>query len=154
MAFVNEYIGDEDIARYHLKELIEKYKRYTYSPDIDNIDWTIDKEEDIWLIFFGREHDPDMDHGYTREHIFVLYYKGQLVEARLWLEEDSQTDIYKTPFIKKWKLLSLSPASCHNLTTEELKKVLCKALHHYGHKGIRKKIDNIVIECHFEECCK
>ena len=37
MAFINEYISNEDIEKYHLKELIEKYKRYTYSPDIDNI---------------------------------------------------------------------------------------------------------------------
>jgi len=137
MAFVNEYISDEDIERYHLKNLIEKYKRYTYSPDIDNINWTIDKEEDIWLIFFGREHDPDMDHGYTREHIFVLYYKGQLIEARLWLEEDSSFNISTRPYIINWKLLSLhSPSKNININIDEIKKVLCKALTNYGKYGI------------------
>jgi len=155
MAFINEYISDEDVEKYNLKELIDKYKRYTYSPRLDNISWTVDKENDIWLIWFGREHDPEMDHGFTREHIFVLYYKGQLIEARLWLEEDSQTNIYQTPFIKKWKLLSLSPRHFDNIDIQKLKDILCKSLSIYGHKGIKKPIDidNVIVECNFGECC-
>ena len=148
MAFINEYISEEDIDTYSIEELIKKYKRYTYSPNIDNIDWTIDKEEDTWLIPFGREHDPDMDYGYTREHIFVFHYKGQNIEVRLWLEEDSQTNISKTPFVKNWKLLSLS--SFDNIDNQELINILCKSLKHYGHKGIRKKIETIVVKCHFD----
>ena len=159
MAFVNEYISNENIEKYHLKDLIVKYKRYTYSPDIDNINWTIDKEEDIWLILFGREHDLDMDHGYTREHIFVLYYKGQLVEARLWLEEDSSFNISTRPYIINWKLLSLNSLS-KNINIDEIKKVLCEALKIYGRLGVfdqkyKGLQESMIVTCkNFEECCK
>ena len=151
MTFVNEYISNEDIEKYHLKDLIEKYKRYTYSPDIDNINWTIDKEENIWLILFGIEHDPDMDHGYTSEHIFVLYYKGDLIEARLWLEEDSSFNISIRPYIINWRLLSLNSLS-KNINIDEIKKVLCKALTNYGKYGINDQDkkglkESIIVTC-------
>jgi len=159
MAFINEYISDEDVEKYNLKELIDKYKRYTYSPRLDDINWTVDKENDIWLIYFGREHDPEMDHGFTREHIFVLYYKGQLIEARLWLEEDSSFNIHTRPYIINWKLLSLTSNSLSSIDMKTLKEILCSALKTYGSLGIFDQTheglqEAIIVSCkNFEECC-
>ena len=160
MAFINEYISEEDIEKYDLKKLIEKYKRYTYSPDIDDIDWTIDRENDIWLIFFGREHDPEMDHGFTREHIFVLYYKGHIIEARLWLEEDSSFNISTRPYIINWKLLVLAPSSLNEVDISLIKRILCDALKFYGKYGVEDKdeeglLESIIVSCkNFEVCCE
>jgi hypothetical protein len=159
MAFINEYISEEDIEKYDLKKLIEKYKRYTYSPDLDNINWTIDKENDIWLVSFGREHDPEMDHGFTREHIFVLHYKGHIIEARLWLEKDSSFNLSTRPYLVNWKLLSLTPNNLNEIDMKLIKNILCDALKIYGNHGIYDKkkeglIEAISVSCrNFEECC-
>jgi len=160
MAFINEYISEEDIEKYDLKKLIEKYKRYNSSPRLDDIEWTIDKENDIWLIFFGREHDPKMDHGFTKEHIFILYYKGKYIEARLWGEVNGSLKNLSNPFFVDWKLLSLSPNSFKNLDTEIIKQVLCDALKIYGRFGMFDQrheglVESLVVSCtNFEECCK
>jgi len=160
MAFINEYISEEDIEKYDLKKLIEKYKRYTYSPDLDDIDWTVDRENDIWFVFFGREHDPKRDHGFTEEHIFVLYYKGHIIEVRLWLEEDSSFNISTRPYIINWKLLSLDPNNLNEIDMKLIKNVLCDALKIYGRLGMFDKRheglqEAIKVSCkNFGEYCK
>jgi len=137
MAIINEYVSQEDIKKYNLEKLVKKYEFYPISPSLDSISWTVDKERGIWLIRCGRERDPDIDHGRTNEHIFTLHYKGVDIEARVWLEEDSQTNIYISPFIVIWKFLSVDPSSFDGVDEKEIKEVLKEFLTAHGHRGIR-----------------
>jgi hypothetical protein len=137
MAFVNEWISKEDIKKYGFGELTEKYVRLLERDGfLDKPNWTVDREREIWLKWFRNETDLNIDHGRTRESLFILHYKGVNIEARVWLEEDSQTNIYKTPFVVIWKLLSLSPTSIKGADEDEIKLVLQEALSIYGHRGV------------------
>ena len=44
MAFVNEFISAEDVAKYGLKAIDEQFK----SNGTNSRDWTIDRERDIY----------------------------------------------------------------------------------------------------------
>ena len=90
--------------------------------------------------------DPKQDHGYTREGIFTLNYKGENIEVRLWKSEESQTNIYKTPFIVIWELLSLTPSSLDNLNTDKIKLLLQDALKVYGNDGDNDLVKNMLVE--------
>ena len=148
MAIINEYVSQEDIKKYNLEKLVKKYDFYTYSPSLDSIDWTVDKERGIWLISCGLEHNPDIDHGTTRENIFTLHYKGVDIEVRVWLEEDSQTNIYISPFIVIWRFLSVDPSSFDGVDEKEIKEVLKEFLTVYGDSGIRaqKEAKNAIVK--------
>ena len=137
MAFVNEWISQEDIKKYGFEELAEKYVRLLERDGfLREPDWTVDRERESWLCWFRNETDLNIDHGRTRESLFVLHYKGANIEVRVWLEEDSQTNIYKTPFVVIWKLLALSPSSFESAGEEEIKEVLKEAFLIYGHRGV------------------
>ncbi len=76
MAFVNEYIPQEDLIKYNFEEL---RKRPRKGPMRDN-DWTIDREADIWL----HEYYVQSDHtapagGYTGISGWYFYWKGTLM---------------------------------------------------------------------------
>jgi len=140
MEFINEYASKEDIKKYGVEKFIEKFKWHVCSPKrIEDVDWTIDKEEEIWLAKFGEETDPKIDHASTNENIFILHYKGVDLEVRLWEEEDGQCNIYESPFILIWKYLSSTPNSFAKVKEEEIKEVLKEALLTYGDRGIRAK---------------
>ena len=148
MAIINEYISQEDIKKYNLEKLVKKYKFYPRHLQIDNISWTVDKKRDIWLIRCAEEHDPDIDHAGTRENIFTLHYKGVDIEVRVWLEEDSQTNIYISPFIVIWRFLSVDPSSFDGVDEKEIKEVLKEFLTVYGDSGIRaqKEAKNAIVK--------
>ncbi len=138
MAFINEWMSQEDIKKYRFKELAEKYVRLLERDVfLRKPNWTVDRERSVWLKWFRNETDIHIDHGRTRESLFILHHKGVNIEARLWLEEESQTNIYKTPFVVIWKLLSLSPSSLESADENEIKEVLKEALSVYGSAGIR-----------------
>jgi len=138
MAFVNEWMNQEDIEKYGFEELTQKYVR-SLEGDIflRKPHWTIDKERKSWLKWFRDETDPEIDHGRTRESLFILHFKGMNIEARVWLEEDSKLSIYESPYIVIWKFLSISPSSFEGVDEKEIKAVLQEALNVYGLRGIR-----------------
>ena len=148
MAIINEYVSQEDIKKYNLEKLVKKYEFYPRYLQIDSISWTVDKERDIWLIRCAEEYNPDIDHAGTREHIFTLYYKGVDIEVRVWLEEDSQTNIYISPFIVIWRFLSVDPSSFDGVDENEIKEVLKEFLTVYGDSGVwaQKEAKNAIVK--------
>ena len=152
MAFVNEYISQEDITKYKFEGLAKKYSNlYNSSSFLIKADWTVDKERESWLSWFRNETDntPNaFDHATTRESVFILHYKGKNIEARVWLEEDSKLSIYKSPYIVIWRFISISPSSFEGVEETEIKAVLQEALSVYGLRGIRAQGEgkNAIVE--------
>ena len=70
MAFVNEYISEENIKKYDIEALDKKYNKGFNKPD-----WTVDHERDMYLRYInsGREEFSD-------EYTFCFYWQAQLFE--------------------------------------------------------------------------
>jgi hypothetical protein len=72
MTFVNEFIPQEDVEKFHLDE-IDK----SLVTGIDADDWTIDRERNIYLrkVAAGGGSDPDL----SNRSKWTLYWKGDLL---------------------------------------------------------------------------
>ena len=81
MAFVNEFIPDEDVEKYHLKEIDEKF----FVGQTNSRQWTIDRERDIYLrnVARGAGADPD----FRNQTTWTFYWKGDPLTVRLDLME-------------------------------------------------------------------
>ena len=76
MAFVNEYIPEEDWEKYNFDELNKRPRRGLDTSD----DWTIAREANIWLRKFYTESDhTEPDGGYTGVSVWDFYWKGALM---------------------------------------------------------------------------
>jgi len=143
MAFINEYISDEDVEKYQINELMNSYQGEGQFPDeFYHHRWTINKEKESWFMWVHVPTDP-LD--YTRstgERIFILHYKSKNIEIilRKIFEESSEikTD---NPFYVTWKLDHIKkPEALKNILDEEIIEVLKEALMAYGTRGIKTSI--------------
>lgn len=73
MAFVNEFVPEEDAKKYGLEEIDRHYRHSSFRPE-----WTVDRDRDIYLreVESGREET-------AHHHGFTLYWKGALMFVRL-----------------------------------------------------------------------
>ena len=155
MAFVNEWILQEDIEKYELVELCEKYSKddskFTAVKDpnsVRGIDWTIDKGKEIWLLSVASVTNPNYDlPSPTQERVFILHYKGVNVEVRLWGAGIS-TSIKEVPYKYSWKYLGMNPNSIDGVNDVVLKAIACEALQTYKEFGLRgRRTDITEITC-------
>ena len=133
MAFINEYISKEDIEKYDIFGIRNKFLTGSYQITKErekhfNLTWTIDKEREIWFSYAGRVIDQDLDFGQaTGEEIWYLNYKGENLEVRLQRGKESFT-IKERPYIKHWIFLSITPESLNDVSNKELKNIIKEAL--------------------------
>ncbi len=73
MAFVNEFVPDEDIKKYGLEEINRCYGKSEV-----RLDWTVDRERDIYLRWVVTGADE-----FRNQHDFTFYWKGTLIFVRL-----------------------------------------------------------------------
>ncbi|MBU0632589.1 hypothetical protein KKA17_08080 [bacterium] len=143
MAFVNEWISQEDIEKYGLVELCDSYRGDDYKyvgvkEPRRKTDWTIDREREIWLMRIARVTNPNYDlPSPTQETIFILHYLGVNIEVRLWWEPVSKPKV--TPIQISWKYLSMDPKSIDGSDVEQLKAILKEAIQTYKHFGLLSK---------------
>ena len=76
MAFVNEYIPEEDFEKYEIREI----DRQAPATIIWRRDWTIDRERDIYLRQVSRGY---FDADETHISWWTFYWKGTLLWFRL-----------------------------------------------------------------------
>ena len=145
MAFVAEYISKEDIEKYDIINRVDqRLAKYHYNPQkpyqIKWLNWVIDRQRDIWLIFVCSPHLPDPRDGYTGEEIWLLYYKGRDIELDIRRIYDETTSKYFTenPFKVKYKFQSVN-SDIGDISIDELYKILNEALSEYGSGGIENR---------------
>jgi len=78
MNFINEYIPQEDIDRFNLDALWNRFHPDSDPLPIDTFKhyWTIDKKENCWfmhLTLVKDEEESDTFPIYTNEYIFMLH---------------------------------------------------------------------------------
>lgn len=76
MSFVNEYISDEDVNKYDIKNIYERFHIAYYRPS-----WTVDKERDAYLRYVQRGREES-----AQEIDFLFYWQGDLLYVRLHCE--------------------------------------------------------------------
>lgn len=96
MAFVNEFVPEEDVKKYGLEEIDRRYRRADLRPQ-----WTVDRERDMYLrlVDIGREED-------SNRLEFTFFWKGVLLYVQLKLrgggvrggEGWSEWSLHDTPF--------------------------------------------------------
>ena len=145
MAFVAEYISKEDIKKYDIINRVDqRLAKYHYNPQkpyqIKWLDWVIDRQRDIWLIFVCSPHLPDPRDGYTGEDIWLLHYKDTNIELDIRRIYDETTSKYFTenPFKVKYKFQSVN-SDIGDISIDELYEILNEALSEYGSGGIENR---------------
>jgi hypothetical protein len=74
MAFVNEYIAEEDVIKYGLEEIDSRF----VVGGVKARDWTIDRERGVYLRVVARGRE-EISHQST----WTFYWKGQLLDVEL-----------------------------------------------------------------------
>ena len=95
MAFVNEYVSDEDVKKYDLFGLEQLFYPARKKP-LGRYTWTRDKERDIFLRQgqgAGKENDIP---------VWVLYRQGKLSAFQIYEGEGSSIKTSERPFRTVW----------------------------------------------------
>ncbi|WP_024953897.1 hypothetical protein [Sulfurospirillum arcachonense] len=106
MAFINEYVSQDDINRFKLDKLLNKYlnKVALYKHH-----WIVDRDTNSWLLPIKRLNNL--------ESLLIFHYKETNIEIKLYKTEDG------------WDLISIAPNSLNN---QEIIHSLGKALEVLG----------------------
>ena len=143
MTFVAKYILKDDLKKYdilsNMNELLMKHN-YTYliqDNDTDWMNWVIDRQRGAWLIHVCLASMPDPRDGFTGEEIYILCYKGNVIELdiRRIYDETTSKMLVDNPFFIKYKLENIN-SSIDGISLDELYKILKEALTEYGNRGI------------------
>lgn len=150
MAFVNEWISQEDIEKYGIIKLKDDYLKKDYSryKEWMKLHWCVDREREIWFSYMNSPHLNDHRDGWTGEDFFVLHYQGKNIEIVLTRLEGSvkPTD---NPFRVTWKLIRINEEDLEGFIYEEVLSVLKEVLNTYGWRGIiHKEVpeENLLVE--------
>ena len=93
MAFINEYISEEDFKKYDIKGICEQFDISFY-----RLAWTVDREKAIFLIFLADKSCAD---GYFGSKL-LFYWKGSPI--RVDLMKAGAGGSYKEKSFCRWAL--------------------------------------------------
>ena len=135
MAFVNEYVSEEDIKKYNLVKIWLSqhpgFKREGKPPPGYRFSWTIDHEREIWFmrIAWG---------GYERGNLqtWLLYWKGELVEIELAKPGEGSDGWKEQPYRIVWGVPSHSLNPTSHPDWHEILQVVKEALTVFGYNGV------------------
>lgn len=141
MAFVNEYISDEDIKKYGIEELWLRYNpvyKGQKRPSGFRFQWTVDREQNIYFMMVGGG-------GYERvnERICLLSYKGKAYEVWIARPGEGSKNLSDEPFYIVWEL-----SGGASYGTEVL-DALKEALTVFGYDGARRQVPNTIVKFKF-----
>ncbi len=158
MWFINEFVSDEDIEKYNLYELWNKYNKYASARMPEqrlkfgyDIYWTIDRELDSWLIMIEQVRSIQYtDHPIdTNEYVFILFLNGKNIEVRLSKSPESSVNSLCQPYYIVWDLKSIKPIELPNSTIEDTMSIFKKAMVTLGLDGANRQINNTVVKFNF-----
>lgn len=145
MAFVNEYISDEDVEKYGIAQLREEL--HFFHATREQWDWTRDRERDAYLMqmrFLGRDFEPE---------VWLLYEKGRY--CAVMLHRGGSKKLVERPYRRLWHFKGFDEAwtnRCPVPPKEEQPHViqlLKEALTAYGYAGMRKQLPETIVSFNF-----
>ncbi len=157
MAFIKEYISQEDIEKYGIRELHQHYSRlakdrYALRNGLmDEKPWMVDRKRDLWFMLLGIGIEDDIPPMATGEDYYVLYYKGEHIEVMMHENhKEGSTKFSDNPFRIRWDILSINkPDSLKDVQKEELIELITEAMIVRGNDGIKKFVKNFDIKVRY-----
>lgn len=145
MAFINEYISEEDIKKYGIREIWDQF--HPFSKNDMNLlkkhSWTVDKERDVFFIpaKSGREEK-------SSQVIAILWWKGAYLSVTL-ANVGGHYDHVNKKGDKRWQLIDVWRPAGFEVSDEDIIPVLKEALVKYGFSGIAIPVENYTVNFAF-----
>ncbi|HSH72867.1 MAG TPA: hypothetical protein VK974_07405 [Methylophilaceae bacterium] len=146
MAFVNEYVSEDDVKKYKLADMWLRHMpefRNEGVPSFYKFQWTIDRYINVYYMALssrgGEENFTDS----------VLYLDGDEVDVRLQLADSTSKNLDDSPFHIGWNFLGFTPENASHTDVSHILRVLKEALICYGYSGVRKQITDTVVTFNF-----
>lgn len=143
MTFINEFVSDEDIKKYKLQDIWDRYHPFS-KEDVNSsfrYAWTIDREKNVFFIpaSTGREE-------YSNRTECIFYWKK--VELKVTLTQHALPSVSELGV--RWKLKSIRKQDREAMIPcQEILSALRDALSVYGHRGIWRQVDGYKVEFDF-----
>jgi len=131
MAFVNEYVSEEDVKKYDLESV---WKKVTWDTPLQYV-WTVDREQNAFLIAYasGREE-------FSNQIDFALCWDREIHTARLVKNNDRLNGIEN--LVTNWRLIGIDCAAGSMHSKEEVLAILKDALSAYKLAGVAIPVKN------------
>jgi len=151
MAFVNEYISEEDAKKCNYFDLKNNYnlKRVTRYPYLHpqgsyKYDWVVDKERDIFFFMAGHVYETSWTDRPTPSgvEIYILSIEGNLIELELFLGEETSKNYKSDPCILAWEIQKIKNLSNLSIDKNTIVNVLAEILPIYVRRGLHINIQN------------
>ena len=154
MAFVNEFVSEEDIQRFGLDELMRHFNPLSLGwskgrPEAFRHTWTIDRERGLWLMEakWIEETGPTGRNEPTTKRIFILDWQGERI--RFLLDRTRSPKFSDSPFYVKWSLLEMHMPATLDVPRQTIISLLKEALVAYGDWGARSQVTNTLVTLSF-----
>jgi hypothetical protein len=146
MAFVNEFASDEDIEKYELYGVWDKYHPLSKGKYyLGQRPWfTIDRNRNVFFMVLGGGREEHCN----RKKV-LLWIDGFHVVAEIDLAKGSSPNINDVPFRIIWDLVGVHPQLDINKTKKEIIGILKEALTVYGRFGVHHQVPNTIVEFNF-----
>ena len=146
MAFVCEKVNEEEVEKFELNELWNKYHQSAFIrlPQIWGFDhyWVVDRERESWV--YNMSFDED-DSSMT---IYLLHYKERNIEIRTKGLEGNSTQLDDDPFIERIDFVSAHSEFINEFDIEEIKTVFKEGLVAYLTDRFSTH-PNYILECNW-----
>lgn len=140
MAFINEYVSEENIEKYNLEALYRKMKwGDNWTPPGFRFAWTFDAERNSFYIPLkhGREEFSHHCRG-------VLYFKGIHWDVEVASGPNNSRSFAEIPYRQNWELIHIKHPEGNAVPMEEIIPVLKDALTAFKIDGIYSYVDDVV----------
>ena len=129
MAFENVIITKENDEKYGLSAL---YGKYNYGAKLPNLNFTIDRQLDCWLLKIYSFPDPNYDRTVLSKSLWILHYNNRNIEIMLDYNFNIDSTISPKKFHRIWKVLGLKPSLNSKAQMQNIFHLLQKSLEAYG----------------------
>ncbi len=151
MAFVNEFVSEEDIAKHGLDDLKRQHNRWSWRagrPSTFRHSWTVDRERGIFVLPLFSWRDPQGDY-LTRKQTWVIDSNGRRAIAVIDRTPDSSSELSDSPYRINWILVHLDLTSAGDMSREQAVTALKEALTEYRDSGVYLQPQQSVVTFNF-----
>ncbi|MGB5764975.1 MAG: hypothetical protein WBM58_20745, partial [Sedimenticolaceae bacterium] len=146
VAYVNEYASDEDIEKYKLNEVWDRYhphgkddRFWGRKPEL-----TIDHDRDVFMMVVSR---GKVSGGTQFKFLFSI--RGEEFFVYLNLVKGSSPKLTDTPFYRVWDFVKIKRSEGCKIHESEIVQEVKKVVSAFGYNGVRRQIPETIVKFNF-----